>query len=49
MRLLIVEDDPPLRDALRQGLEEAGFANIVRKDTEAGTALLIGRKVGHTS
>ncbi len=26
MRVLVIEDDRPLREALRQGLEEAGFA-----------------------
>lgn len=36
MRLLIVEDDAPLRDALRQGLEEAGFAVDASADGEEG-------------
>lgn len=36
MRLLIVEDDRPLREALRQGLEEAGFAVDASADGEEG-------------
>lgn len=36
MRLLIVEDDSTLRDALRQGLEEAGFAVDASADGEEG-------------
>lgn len=34
MRLLIVEHDRPLREALRQGLEEAGFAVAASGDGE---------------
>ena len=36
MRVLIVEDDGPLREALRQGLEEAGFAVDASGDGEEG-------------
>ena len=36
MRLLIVEDDGPLREALQQGLEEAGFAVDTSADGEEG-------------
>ena len=36
MRLLLVEDDRPLREALRQGLEEAGFAVDASADGEEG-------------
>lgn len=36
MRVLIVEDDRPLREALRQGLQEAGFAVDSSADGEEG-------------
>lgn len=36
MRVLIIEDDRPLREALRQGLEEAGFAVDSSPDGEEG-------------
>jgi DNA-binding response OmpR family regulator len=36
MRVLLVEDDRPLREALRQGLEEAGFAVDASADGEEG-------------
>lgn len=36
MRVLVVEDETPLRDALRQGLAEAGFAVDASADGEDG-------------
>ena len=36
MRVLVVEDFGPLRDALQQGLEEAGFAVDASADGEEG-------------
>ncbi|MBU0719292.1 MAG: response regulator transcription factor, partial [Planctomycetes bacterium] len=36
MRVLVIEDDGPLREALQQGLEEAGFAVDVSADGEEG-------------
>jgi two-component system copper resistance phosphate regulon response regulator CusR len=36
MRVLIIEDDGPLREALQQGLEEAGFAVDASADGEEG-------------
>jgi DNA-binding response OmpR family regulator len=36
MRVLLVEDDSPLREALVQGLEEAGFAVDASADGEEG-------------
>jgi two-component system OmpR family response regulator len=42
VRLLVIEDYPPLRRSLLQGLQEAGFAVDTAADGEEGLALACG-------
>ena len=39
MHILVVEDEPDLRDVLREGLEESGYEVDVAADGEAGEAM----------
>lgn len=44
MRLLVVEDDPTIGEALRQGFEESGFQVVRVADGQQGLAVALGEQ-----